>query len=152
MSLSNLKREISNLVSQYSVPLVIAGGVTSQRSQYLLELSEEFGRYVNVNKFISEFVLNTPRGKMPGEVNEVLSKFPFEVTEDVIFLDHIDILFSPQLKIAPLKALINLSRRKKVIVSWPGEYREGRLIYAEPGHPEYYFYDNAKKNCLIIEI
>ena len=53
-------------------------------------------------------------------------------------LNHIDILFDPVLAIQPISVLESISRQRKIVVIWPGEYREGKLFYAEPQHSEYF--------------
>lgn len=151
MDFGELRKEIRAVSLQYHKILVFVGGVSDERSKYLLELSRETGEYINLNKLISERLLDIPRSERAVEVIDVLNKLPLETSEGLLFLDYLDILFSPELKVNPLEALIHLSRRKVIIVSWPGGYREGSLIYAEPGHPEYYYFPDAGKDYKIIE-
>jgi len=43
-----------------------------------------------------------------------------------------------------MRALKAASRRRPLLVIWPGALMEGgHLVYAEPGHPEYRRYDSA---------
>jgi hypothetical protein len=53
-----------------------------------------------------------------------------------LLLDHIEILFLPQLKIDLVDTLVRASRRRPLCVSWPGRAEQGRLKYADYNHPE----------------
>ncbi len=62
-----------------------------------------------------------------------------------ILVDRLEILFTPALQLDVLRLLIELSRHTPILAVWPGEYREGRLIYATPGHPEYRMYEHPEQ-------
>ena len=47
-------------------------------------------------------------------------------------------LFTPELAQDPVKLLQGLSRNRTLVVSWPGVRDGTTLIYADPGHPEYF--------------
>lgn len=69
----------------------------------------------------------------PHLLNEIIS----EVGGDTILLDNLEILFETALKLDPLRLLQGISRNHLIIASWNGEVKDGCLVYAEPGHPEY---------------
>ncbi len=56
-------------------------------------------------------------------------------------VDNIELLFDASLKLNPLALLKRLAQARVIVAVWPGELRHTergpRLIYAEPGHPEY---------------
>lgn len=56
----------------------------------------------------------------------------------IYYLQNINILFDPQLKIHPIRLLENLSKTYKLVVEWPGNFHNDKLIYAKYGHPEYF--------------
>ncbi len=60
-----------------------------------------------------------------------------ETGSDPVFLDNLEILFDPALQQDVLRLLQGLSRNRTVVAAWPGNYHDGTLSYAEPGHPEY---------------
>ena len=68
----------------------------------------------------------------------MLSDLLGKIGGDVILLDHIEVLFSPELAQDPVRLLQSLSRNRILLISWPGKRDGTTLIYAEPGHPEYY--------------
>jgi hypothetical protein len=57
--------------------------------------------------------------------------------EGPLLLDHIEILFLPQLKIDVIDTLVRASRRRRLCVAWPGKAENGRLKYADHNHPEF---------------
>lgn len=58
----------------------------------------------------------------------------------LLLLTNIEILFDSTLKLDPLDLLKRLATAQRVVAIWPGELRDGRLVYAEIGHPEYQDY------------
>jgi hypothetical protein len=58
----------------------------------------------------------------------------------LLLLDNLELLFDHSLKLDPLDLLKRHAHGRRVVAVWPGELREGRLVYAEMGHPEYQDY------------
>ena len=54
-----------------------------------------------------------------------------------VVLDNIEVMFDAELRMSPFDALKRLAHAVTVIVAWPGNFRDGRLHYAKPGHPEH---------------
>jgi len=104
---------------------------TSDAEQILSKTS------INLNLLISEKLMNIPIARYPLEVNSFVQEIIRNENKLVCF-NHIDILFSPKLKINPVKLFENISKHIKVIVYWPGTYKNETLYYAKPGHPEYF--------------
>lgn len=59
---------------------------------------------------------------------------------DLLLLDKIELLFDRTLQLDPLDLLKRHAHARRVVAVWPGELRDGRLIYAEMGHPEHQDY------------
>ena len=59
---------------------------------------------------------------------------------DLLLLDNIEILFDRTLHLDPLDLLKRHAHVRRVVLVWPGDLREGRLTYAEKGHPEHQDY------------
>ena len=59
---------------------------------------------------------------------------------DLLLLDNIELLFDRALQLDPLDLLKRHAHSRRVVAVWPGELRDGRLIYAEMGHPEHQDY------------
>lgn len=61
-------------------------------------------------------------------------------SEDLLLIDNLEVLFDQTLKLDPLDLLKRHAHARRVVAVWPGEIRQGRLTYAEMGHPEYQDY------------
>lgn len=59
---------------------------------------------------------------------------------DILLVDNIELLFDRSLKLDPLGLLKQQAHSRRVVAVWPGELRDGRLTYAEMGHPEHQDY------------
>lgn len=133
MNVYNLEKEIGQLASKYEKLIFICNP-----SLYMGALTEKFpeAERININLMLSEKLLGVSKRDYirSGEyVQELLNN-----SNCLYILEHIDILFDPQLKIDPIALLKNLSRSRCLIVIWPGEYRDGVWSYANSNHPEYY--------------
>jgi len=62
---------------------------------------------------------------------------------DLLLLDNIELLFDRSLQLDPLDLLKRHAHAKRVVAVWPGELRDGRLTYADMGHPEHQDYGLA---------
>lgn len=98
-----------------------------------------FGNFskINVNKTLSEGLLEVPKSKYPMHVSGLLLE-SLKDTEEIYLLQHIDILFDPQLKTIPTQLFEQISKTYPLIVEWPGRFEDNKLVYAEFGHPEYF--------------
>ena len=95
--------------------------VNLQLSRRLLELGER-SRIVRLPRILDDIVEAESSGA------------------DTVLLDNTELLFDAGLRQDPLRLLQNLSRRRTIVAAWLGTVRNGALIYAEPGHPEYRSY------------
>lgn len=109
----------------------------------------EIGKEMNINKILSAELLEIPKQKYPMYVYDILLE-ALQDKDDLYILTNIEILFDPQLKINPTQLFEELSKSYKLIVEWPGRYDEGRLYYAEYGHPEY-FMSNHFEGKVVVE-
>lgn len=94
--------------------------------------------YINLNLRLSKKLQNIPKSNYPLQVGEKLNEIFNSYHAHALWLGNIEILFDKQLQQHPVRLLEQLSKRFKLIVSWPGEYDGNALIYATPEHPEYF--------------
>ncbi len=59
---------------------------------------------------------------------------------DLLLWDNVELLFDRTLQLSPLDLMRRHSHRRRIVAAWPGELRDGRLVYAVPGHPEHQSY------------
>jgi hypothetical protein len=62
---------------------------------------------------------------------------------DFLLMDNIELLFDTSLQLNPLDLLKRHAHSRRVVAVWPGELRDGRLTYADMGHPEHQDYSLA---------
>lgn len=59
------------------------------------------------------------------------------MTRGPVLCTDTDLLFEPALGLDPLALLRQASRMTRLVVTWPGTYRDGILTYAVPRHGHY---------------
>jgi hypothetical protein len=92
---------------------------------------------LNLNQRVSELLLELTHRqralRIPRIVGDVLSA----TGADIVLIDNLELLFSPDLAQDPLRLLQGLARNRTVVASWPGIMVGNQLTYADPSHPEY---------------
>jgi hypothetical protein len=137
-----VKHSLDAARSLYNQIVLLVGGIESGKTSVLRALASECGtEVINVNLMLSSRLLElTPRQRtrrMPEILGEIVETAQFPV-----LLDNIEILFEKELRLDPLRLLLGISRNHLMAASWNGTAADGKLIYAEPGHPEYRRYDS----------
>lgn len=94
---------------------------------------------INIGKELSEYLLDISLDAR----SEVVSDFLQHIVEPhkVVSFIHAEILFTPSLRIDPIRTLLVLCRNKKICLFWPGRISGESLTYADPSSPEYYEVD-----------
>jgi hypothetical protein len=82
-------------------------------------------------------MLELTRSQRSRKVDPLFKEVIASVPGDVVLLDNLEILFDPALEVEPLRLLQVSSRNRTVVATWNGTWKDGTLIYAEPGHPEF---------------
>ena len=139
-----LKQSLRAAEGLYHRLVLLVGESGSGKTEVLREFAEEIGtEVININLLLSAELLGlseTQRGlHLPEILDKIVDKEPVTVV-----LDNIEILFDQRLKQDPLRLLQLMSRNRSVVAAWNGRIEQGRLIYAEPGHPEYRQYDGKE--------
>ena len=148
--INKLKQYIKDADGLYCRLVLLVGRPGSGKTGILKEAADELGTSViNLNLVLSAELLElTARQrclKLPGIIKDIAN----EAKTPVMF-DNTEILFNTELKNDPLRLLQAVSRERVTAASWSGSYINGRLIYAEPGHPEYRCYDSV--DALVVSI
>lgn len=119
--------------------LVLVVGPSGSGKSVLLRTvaSEESLPCLNVSARLSRQLLErTPRQRRLEAAN-ALRDIVRAADADTVLLDHIDLLFEPDLKLDPLQLLKSLSRHTTLAAAWGGRMQDGEVIYAEPEHEAY---------------
>lgn len=130
-----IQKELSQLSSRYHRLLLVCG---EGRDVVLKAIAAEREiPTVNLNLELSEALLEIPLNKRRRRVGELVEKILASYDHELVYLNHIELLFHPSLMQNPLRLLEKISRNRSIILSWPGELKNNSLIYAKPSHAEY---------------
>ncbi len=101
---------------------------------------------VSVSLELSKLLLEVPERQQPGVVDGWSCG-----TGPIAVFDNLELLFTPKLRVDPLRWLSHhASRRTAVVAAWPGRLEGDRLMYATAGHPEHY--ESSVPQCRVINI
>jgi len=92
---------------------------------------------VNISLELSKELIVIPKTKRSTRVRRCLAEILHKFNYDVLWIERMQLLFHPELEFDPIQFFQNVSRNKTIILSWDGEYKNNKLIYAKPGHQEY---------------
>jgi hypothetical protein len=134
-----LEDKVASAPTLYHRVVFLVGQSSNARSDVLATLAGNHKwPVVNLGLAFSQQLLDVPRRHRATTAPQVLADLLGGVSGDVLLLDHIEVLFTPELAQDPVRLLQGLSRNRTLVVSWPGVRNGTTLVYAEPGHPEYY--------------
>lgn len=139
-----IKRSLEAAAGLYHRLVLLVGESGSGKTYVLRDVATDFGASVtNINLMLSSELLELTAKqrslRLPGILNQILDKVQSPLESPVV-LDNLEILFDKDLKQDPLRLLQGISRNRAVVASWNGTFSDGRLGYAEMGHPEYRSY------------
>lgn len=139
--LEQLTSAAEQAARQHGIFVLVGGGTWQHRTQVLREFAatRKF-YYLPLGLELSRVLRNIAPQERPRRVQEIvqtLSHPPMGGDFHGCALDHIEVLFHPSLHVRVVSLLKHLARTQPLVVSWPGTYKNGRLTYAQPGHPEY---------------
>lgn len=117
-------------------PIVVAVVGAQERAEAVVRaVAGELGvAATNVGVDLGALIQDVSPRHRPVRIERALREL---VPEEAAVLTRIELLFAPDLAVQPLQLLRKLRRSRPVVVHWPGEYVDGDLVYAHPGHPEY---------------
>ncbi|MEW6574017.1 MAG: BREX-3 system P-loop-containing protein BrxF [Bacillota bacterium] len=99
--------------------------------------------YLNVNLELSRALLELAQVQRCLQAPRLLEEIIRKTGGAVVLLDNLEMLFDVSLKQDPLRLLQGLSRSRIIVAAVSGVRKDGYLVYAEPGHPEYRRYPLA---------
>lgn len=121
--------------------VLLVGEAGTGKTSLLRTLADDLGtEVINLNLALSAALLELTTKQRTLRLPELLSDIVTKAQAPVL-LDNIEILFDTELKQDPLRLLRGISRNRPMVVAWNGTMHHGKLLYAEPGHPEYKSYD-----------
>ena len=154
MNLEVLTQTIELARNKYYKLILVLSLFAESKTRLLKAAAEERGYpYINLSMELAGRMLDMPE---PMRSFQVTSMFPSLVRshkESLLLLDNIEILFLPELKVDPLRALQSVSRNKLILAGWAGEFSDSNLTYAKRGHPEFKLYPAiSEEECTVLKV
>ncbi len=123
--------------------VLLVGGTGSGKTAVLRDVADDLGApVININLALSSELLELTAKQRSLRLSGILDRI-VDKTQSPVILDNLEILFDKDLQQDPLRLLQGISRNRTVVASWNGVFTDGRLSYAETGHPEYRSYDSV---------
>lgn len=139
--LDSLLQKARSLQAQRHHLLLITIPHDVDADEYLRELSDQAEwPQLNVSFELSRRLLGLNTQRRAIKARPLLEDIIDEIGSEYVLLTDLEVLFETSLDQDPLRLLQSLSRNRTIIAVWHGAIDNGRLIYAEPGHPEYQRY------------
>ena len=136
-----LKQSLRAAEGLYHRLVLLVGESGSGKTELLSDFAGEIGsEVININLQLSAELLVLTEKQRVLHLPEMLDKI-VDKEQGILVLDNIEILFDQRLKQDPLRLLQLMSRNRSVVAAWNGKIEQGRLIYAQTGHPEHRQYD-----------
>jgi len=137
--LTRLDRLVEEIGALHNKLVLLVGCPGCGKTTLLVALANRRAtRVMNVGAALGKRLAVLPRTQRAiqafGAMQELADEY---ANDDLLLLDNIELLFDRSLKLDPLDLLKRIAHLRRVVAVWPGELRDGRLIYAEMGHPEY---------------
>ena len=137
--LEQLTNEISHLQSKL---VLLIGPPGCGKTKLLGQLAaSRAAKVMNVGAELGARLAALPQRQRVLQANVAMRDLADEYASgDLLLLDNIELLFDQSLRLDPLDLLKRHAHTRRVVAAWPGQLHEGRLSYAEIGHPEYQDY------------
>ena len=140
--IERLEQITDEVAALHNKLIVLLGPTGTRKSAHLSDLGGRRGAAVlNVGRELGTRLASWPVKQRALAAPTLLRELADQHTAmDLLLLDNLELLFDRTLQLDPLDLLKQLARSRRVIAVWPGVLRNGRLIYAEMGHPEHQDY------------
>ena len=144
----NILRALKTAEELYHRLVLLVGPSGSGKTAVLQNLCTDLNsEIINVNSELSGRLLDMTDRQRTLHLHKLFEQIVSPGGNTVV-LDNLELLFDAALKQDPLRLLQHISRNRNVVAAWNGCVNDGKLMYAEPGHPEYREY-NAKELLIV---
>lgn len=140
--IDRLERLVEEIAALHSKLVLLIGAPGSGKTALLHALGKNRGATpLNIGSALGSRLAANPQKQRPLQTNTILRELADQhAVGELLLLDNIELLFDRTLQLDPLDLLKRHAHARRVVAVWPGELRDGRLIYAEIGHPEHQDY------------
>lgn len=138
---AQIQRSLRTVEGLYHKLVLLVGPCGTGKTALLQAVAAELGTsVVNINLALSAQLLELTTRQRTLQLPQILGDI-VKTSHPVVVLDNLEILFDPALQQDPLRLLQGIARHRSILASWNGSLHKGKLLYAEPGHPEYRSYE-----------
>jgi len=140
--LPKLDRLVDEIAALHSKLVLLIGPPGCGKTKLLGQLAaSRAAKVMNVGAELGARLAALPQRQRVLQANVAMRDLADEYASgDLLLLDNIELLFDQSLRVDPLDLLKRHAHTRRVVAAWPGLLHEGRLSYAEIGHPEYQDY------------
>lgn len=137
--LETILQEVGNLHSKL---VLLVGGTAPAQRELLQAVATKHGVVpFNVGMELGKRLAQIPKKRRPLLATDLFRQLAERSAKgDLLLVKNIELLFDRSLRLDPLDVLKQHARYRRVLAVWPGALQEGRLVYAQMGHPEYQEY------------
>jgi len=127
----------ASVSGQYNRLILVVGEASSGKTAALARVARELNwPRINVSLTLSAGLLELSHKQRRVRAPHLLGDICRGTSTTTVVLDNIELLFTPELDLDPLRLLQGLSRHQTVIAAWRGTFDGSALTYAAPGHLE----------------
>lgn len=150
--LSRLEGAIAEASVRYCRLVLLAGFSQAMCSSMLRIAARTCGYPLTfVSQSVAVLLLDVSSRKRPAVVAEIASQVIGSAAQErAILLDHLELLFLPDLRLDPLKLLQDAARNRVIVAAWDGSFEGGVLRYGLPSHSEFREYRNP--DAIIVNV
>jgi len=150
MLAEGILQRVNEAAALYHRLVIVVAPQRAGKTTALRAVSQATGApLVSVGLELSQRLLELTAKQRLHQVPRILDQIVDATGKDLVLLDNLEILFDSQLRVDPLRLLLGLARCRTVVGAWNGRVEQGKLCFAEPGHPEHRVY--PVKDFLIVE-
>ena len=136
--LARIDQLVQDLRALHSKLILLVGAPNTGKTSVLRAFGERVGLSpLNIGAELGRRLAGIPQRQRHLQVASILRELAdSHAPGDLLLVDNIELLFDPALQLDPLDILKRHARSRGVVAVWPGALLDGRLTYAEMGHPE----------------
>ena len=138
-----LNEAVQNVASDRHRLVILLGAFGSGKTGLLKDVASEIGAaYINLNLLLTDRLLAIPRSQHADGVTaqQLIDLICEEASPDgrPLFIDNLEILFSPELgKINPIDTFKRISRQRVVVLALPARRQGLSAVYSLVGREDY---------------